>query len=323
MPRKVMNFDLRHPARFSTTGAEVYAAALDMAAWADEHGFERVSVPEHHQNEDGYLSCPLLVVAAFGARTRRITVRTGVILAPLYHPLRLAEEVAVADLCTQGRLELGLGLGNVPDDFVAFGVDRTRRGQLMEELIPMLRTAWTGEPFEYQGRTVRVTPRPVRDPLPIYLGGGSRRAADRAARLADGFHTATPEYWEYYREACVAHGKADPGPRVPRGPMFLWVTKDDPQRVREQLQPHFDHQARSYQAQADKSGMQSPGPWVPKPGERSPYEVVGPQEAIEMANRLGPDGELIFHPLLAGISPRMAWEMLDVLEHDVLPHLDH
>ena len=125
----VMNFDLRHPREFAPTGAEIYAAALDMCAWADDHGFARIGVSEHHQYEDGYLPAPLMFAAAAGARTRRIKLRTGIVSAPLFTPMRLAEEAAVADLCLGGRLELGLGLGVMREDYAAFGVDYARRGQ--------------------------------------------------------------------------------------------------------------------------------------------------------------------------------------------------
>lgn len=318
-----MNFDLRHPAEFPATGAEIYAAALDMCAWADEHGFDRIGVPEHHQNDDGYVSCPLMFAAAVGGRTQRIKVRTGILIAPLYDPLRLAEEVAVADLCLRGRLELGMGLGVLRIDYEAFGVDYTRRGRILDELIPFLRRAWTGEPFAYKGNTVKVRPRPVQDPMPIYLGGMSRAATDRAARLADGFHTVMPQTWEMYRESCRTVGKPDPGPPAPRGPMFLWVTKDDKARTLRKLQPHLDQQVESYEEQNRKAGGGLVNPWAIRPGHRSPYEIVNPEEAIELSNRLGPRGEIILQPLLSAIDPGVAWEMLRVVETEVLPHLAH
>ena len=126
-----------------------------------------------------------LFAAAVGGRTSRIRVRVSVLLAPLYDPVRLAEEVAVADLCLGGRLDLGMGVGYVEDDFEAFGADYHRRGAHLEWLVPFLRRAWTGEPFEHRGTTVTVTPRPVKDPMPIFLGGGTRAAIDRAVRLAE------------------------------------------------------------------------------------------------------------------------------------------
>jgi alkanesulfonate monooxygenase SsuD/methylene tetrahydromethanopterin reductase-like flavin-dependent oxidoreductase (luciferase family) len=319
MPVLVMNFDLRHPAQFQPTGAEIYANALDMCAWADEHGFARIGIPEHHQNEDGYVSCPLLVAAAIGARTARIRVRTGIVIAPLYDSLRLAEEVAVADLCLGGRLELGLGLGVLRADYDAFGVNFAQRGRTMDELIPFLRRAWTGQLFEHRGRAVRVMPRPVQDPMPIYLGGMSQAATDRAARLADGFHTLMPEVWELYRRSCAKLGKPDPGPPSPRGPLFLWVTNRDKATVMKQLQPHIDQQIQSYEEQNRKAGGGLVNPWAPRAGKPPPYQIVSPEEAIELALALGPTGEMIFQPLLSAVDPTLAWEMLRLLESEVLP----
>ena len=98
MPITCINFDLRHPAEFGVSGPRLYAAALDMIEWAEAQGFSRVSFGEHHQSPDGYIPCPLLFAAAVGGRTSRIRVRISVLLASLYDPVRLAEEVAVADL---------------------------------------------------------------------------------------------------------------------------------------------------------------------------------------------------------------------------------
>jgi alkanesulfonate monooxygenase SsuD/methylene tetrahydromethanopterin reductase-like flavin-dependent oxidoreductase (luciferase family) len=182
-----MNFDLRHPPEFGVSGKDIYAGALDCLQWADEHGFSHTGVGEHHMNDDGFMSCPLVFAAAVGGRTRNIRFQTNVVLAPLYDPLRLAEEAAVADLCLGGRLMLGIGLGNQKVDFQAFGADITRRGAVTEALIPFLRKAWTGEPFEHRGVTVRLRPLPVQQPLPIYIGATTPAGIDRAARLADGF----------------------------------------------------------------------------------------------------------------------------------------
>src|SRR5437879_871144 len=102
-PLLALDFDLRHPPQLGATGPATYAAALDIIGWADEHGFERVGFGEHHQSDDGYLPCPLVFAAAVGARTKRIRIRISILLALLYDPLRLAEEVAVADLCPGGR----------------------------------------------------------------------------------------------------------------------------------------------------------------------------------------------------------------------------
>ena len=327
-PKLALDFDLRHPAHLGANGADTYAAAVDIIAWADDLGFERVAFGEHHQSTDGYLSCPIVFAAAAGAITNRIRIRISILLALLYDPLRLAEEVAVADLCTQGRLDLAFGVGYVEDDFVAFGADYHRRGRNLDELVPFLRRAWTGEPFEHRGTTVRVTPRPRQDPMPIYLGGGaSRRSIDRAARIADGFFPpgmAGP--WEAYRKACLEIGKADPGPWAPRGPIFLWVTTDDKDAVWERLAPHIRHQIDSY-GQWTRAGLgKATGPYIPTGDldslkQDGAYQVLTPDEVIELAGQLGTRGELHLNPLLAGINPEEAWKMLRTFEADVLPHI--
>jgi alkanesulfonate monooxygenase SsuD/methylene tetrahydromethanopterin reductase-like flavin-dependent oxidoreductase (luciferase family) len=326
MPVRVINFELRHPAEFGRTGPEVYAAALDMIAWADERGFARVQFGEHHQAPDGYISGPFVFAAAVGGRTRSIRVRVSTALAPLYHPIRLAEEIAVADLCLGGRLDVGLAVGYVEDDFDAFGADFRARGRAMEELVPFLRRAWTGEPVTYRGRTVRVTPRPAQDPMRIFLGGSARASIDRAARLADGYFPPMPQFWQYYRKACARHGRPDPGDLPARGPIFLWVTTGDKRAAWERLAPHVRHQINTYGAWTSAAYVDPFGPFVPTRDIESlsqggAYRVVDPDEALAIAEELGPAGELHLNPMLSGIAPADAWEMLDVLDRHVLPHL--
>lgn len=327
MPKLVMNFDLRHPPAFPATGREIYAAALDMCAWADDRGFARVGFGEHHQSEDGYIPAPLLVASAVGARTTRLRVRLSVILALLYDPVRLAEEIAVADLCLGGRLDVGLGVGYVEDDFRAFGVDYAGRGRQMDELIPFLRRAWTGEPFEYRGGTVRVTPRPVQDPMPIYVGGSAPAVIERAVQLGDGFFPpGMPIGWNRYRRRCIELGRPDPGEWPRRGPVFLWVTDQPKDGVWERLAPHVRHQIDSYAGWTTSAYGRPDGPFVPSRDVESlrqggAYDVLTPDEVLALAEDLGPDGELHLNPLLAGIHPTDAWAMLELFDREVLPHL--
>lgn len=328
MPVRVINFDLRHPAQFGVSGQEIYAAALDMIEWADERGFAKVAFGEHHQAEDGYLPSPLVVAAAVGGRTKRIRVKISTMLGPLYDPIKLAEDVAVADLCLGGRLEPSFGVGYVKADFDAFGVDYHRRGDLLDELVPFLRRAWTGEPFEHHGTTIRVTPRPVQDPMPIRLAGSSRRAIERAARLGDGYNPPMPAFWRYYRTACLDLGQPDPGEYPVRGPIFLWVTTGDKRAAWERLAPHIRNQIDSYAQWTTTAYGRADGPFVPTQSvedlsQGGAYQVLDPDEAVELAIGLGPDGELHLNPLLSGIDPSYAWEMLQTLDEHVFPNLPH
>lgn len=159
-----------------------------LAAAAEEAGFDSFWVSEHHGIPDGYLPAPLVLLAALAGATSRIRLGTGLLLAPLHHPLRIAEDAAVVDRLSGGRLVLGLGLGYAEHEYRAFGVPAAGRGDRLESLLGTLRQAWTGEPFSAPGlglHDVRVTPTPA-GRIPVWLGGYAPRAVDRAGRLADG-----------------------------------------------------------------------------------------------------------------------------------------
>ena len=192
-----------------------YRDAVPLAVAAEEAGFDSFWVTEHHSLPDGYLPAPLTLLAALAPVTARIALGTGLVLAPLHHPLRLAEDAAVVDRLSGGRLVLGLGLGYAEHEYRAFGVDPARRGGRLEALVGALRTAWTGRPFcapELGLYDVRVTPTPAH-PVPIWLGGSSDKAFDRAARLGDGFiffgggtdHAV--HAWDRVRDLVRAHGR--------------------------------------------------------------------------------------------------------------------
>ena len=143
---------------------------------------------EHHTSDDGYLPAPLLLASAMAARTTTLSIMVAVVILPLYDPVRLAEEMAVLDVMSDGRVSYVAGIGYRPVEYEMFGVDFHRRGQLADEKLEMLLQAKTGEPFEHDGRRIHVTPTPVTPGGPmIFAGGGSAPAARRAGRFGLGF----------------------------------------------------------------------------------------------------------------------------------------
>src|SRR3954452_14964195 len=175
-----LRFDLRNPAFAAVSAAERVQAAVEMAAWADERGCAFVSLMEHHGSLDGYLPSPVVVAAAIAARTRNTRIGISALIAPFYDPVRLAEDLAMLDNLSAGRLDIVLAGGYVAEEFAMLGVSMTERGRRVTEMVQTLRSAWTGAPFEYRGHVVQVTPARTRAGGPsIVLGGSSDAAARR------------------------------------------------------------------------------------------------------------------------------------------------
>ena len=168
------------------TDADLYREVVERCVVAEHAGFDSVWVSEHHFLDDGYMPSLLVTAAAIAQATQRITIGTGVLLAPLYDPIRLAEDAATVDLISGGRFVLGLGAGWRPEEFDVFGVPLTDRARRMRETVRVLRGAWSDDTFEYNGQQVYVTPKPAH-PIPIWLGGFAPRRIKRAGRIADGF----------------------------------------------------------------------------------------------------------------------------------------
>ncbi len=320
-----MIFDLRAPALGAPRSA-LFSAALDMAEWADRVGFDVLGLGEHHGSEDGYNPSPLILGSAFAARSRRIRLRTAVLLASCYDPIRLAEDTAVLQILSGGRLELGLGFGYRQCEFEMYGrrvEDRFAHTCMVAEV---LKQAWTGSPFEYDGRPCHVQPVPE-TPVPVLLGGQAPAVARKAAAIADGFLVPlmNERVWEPYRAECARLGKRDPGDYPNQGPAFLWVS-EDPERDWQWLTPHIVHVLESYAAWTRAAygvatGAYSSAVTVETIRESGTYRVLTPRQTLELIEDLGDNSSLYLTPLLGGIDPKRAWKMLELWESEVHAHV--
>ena len=181
-------YSLQSPPHNRRPHIELYTEMLEEIKTADQMGFDSAWLTEHHFLGDGYCPSLLLVAAAIGAVTKNIRIGTGVLLLPLHDPVRVAEDAAVADLISEGRIILGLGLGYRQEEFDGFGRSLKERRGRMEEGIEIIQKSWADEPFSIDGRyykldNVNVTPKPVQKPIPIWIGAFTEPAIRRAARI--------------------------------------------------------------------------------------------------------------------------------------------
>jgi len=168
----------------------LYQETLKQARLADELGYGSIEAAEHHFLPDGWVSAPMVLLGGIAAVTEDANVQTGITIMPLHHPVELAEQSAIVDILSGGNFRLGVAVGWRDAEFAAYGVDKRERAPRTEEGIEIVRSLLTEESVTYDGEFYRlddvtVMPRPVQDSIPIWYGGMSPPAIDRAARLAD------------------------------------------------------------------------------------------------------------------------------------------
>jgi alkanesulfonate monooxygenase SsuD/methylene tetrahydromethanopterin reductase-like flavin-dependent oxidoreductase (luciferase family) len=173
-----------------------FEACRRQAALAEALGFDVLWAHEHHVGGTIY-PCPLITLAAIADVTRGIGLGTNMLLLPLYHPLRVAQEAAMVDVLSGGRLILGVSAGYAAEEFQAFGVPLGERGRRMREGVTLIRAVWAQDSMTVEGssfalRDFSLFPKPLQTPPPIYIGAVAAPAIRRAARLADGFVIGAP-----------------------------------------------------------------------------------------------------------------------------------
>ena len=318
-----LRFDMRSPLDGAPT-ADLYQAALEMAAWSESRGAILAFVCEHHGMPDGYLPSPLVLATAMAARTTTLPLMVAVVVLPLYRPLRLAEEMVVLDIISRGRVSYVAAIGYRPEEYEMHGVDFHRRGAIAESHLGVLLSAKTGEPFELDGRTVRITPPPFTPGGPrVSWGGGSEAAARRAGRHGlDFFGQSGDEALRAaYTEESVAHGHRPGWCMLPPDDLttVLFVS-DDLDRAWDELGPYLMHDVSSYAALNQDTGHSASLSFVSSVdelrAEDASHRIVTVEEAVSLVRAGMP---LPLHPLIGGLPPEIAWRYLRTVVDEVLP----
>lgn len=282
-----IGFDMRNPAEWRKPWADHYRETLEFIAWTETLGFEQVCIAEHHGDEDGYCPSPLVVIAALAGMTKTMRLSTGIGLAPFYHPMRLAEDVAVLDIISNGRVELALGLGYLQREFKAYGIEVKSRGRRTNEIIDIIRPLWRGEEVSYEGRyyqteKARIYPLPVQQPnIPIYVGGFVKAGFDRAVNYGDGYFGPTETIPGYLQS--VADAGQDPAKaRISLiGTADSWlVVSHDPEKAMAEVAPHFYYQWNVYSKWADEGDTPLPKMDFETFKQAGILNVLTPEQAI-------------------------------------------
>jgi alkanesulfonate monooxygenase SsuD/methylene tetrahydromethanopterin reductase-like flavin-dependent oxidoreductase (luciferase family) len=246
-------FDLRNPPGRRTDPTRLYAFTLEMCEEAERLGIDSIWVTEHHMFDDDYLPQPLTFLAAVAARTTRVRLGTAIIIAPLHHAAEIAEQAAVVDIVSGGRLDLGLGAGYRVPEYELFGADIDRRYTTTDSRAVEIRRLWDDG----------LTPRPVQERLPIFMGYQGPKGAARAGRLGEGLLHAVASNWPPYRDALIEAGHGTAAGRMIGG-ATSWTT-DDPDRDWPMVARHLAYQQDSYRRYlVEGTGQPLPRPVDPE-----------------------------------------------------------
>ena len=322
----ILRFDFRLKPGSPTTMQELYSTALDMCQWGERNNALTAMFSEHHSSPDGYLPSPIVMAAAAAARTETLTFNVGALLLLMYDPVKLAEDIAVLDHLSGGRIGYTIGLGYREEEYAMFGIDSKQRGKEIEERIRALRNALTGKPFEWRGRQIQIQPKPVTPEGPIIAyGGGSRAAAERAARLGMMFfpQTADPAMAAFYDAEAKKVGNPTGMTMGPEegAPTTVFVTENLDQGWA-QYGAYMLHDATTYRewmGEGNNSASLSQASTISElRDENGPYRIVTPEEAVALISQYH---RLSLQPLCGGIPPDLAWPSLELIEKQVLPNI--
>ncbi len=333
---------------------EIVHEQLTLMRAAEDYGFDSIWPAEHHFSEYGYCASPALTLAALALETKRLRLGTGVVVLPLNHPLRVAEDYAMLDLVSHGRVDLGVGRGYQPSEFARYGVDQSRTREMFHEAIQIIRQAWTQETVTFHGTHYRfdavpVRPKPLQRPHPpIWMACLSPETFEIAGRYGFNllFGTAfglppekAKELQVSYRRGLVAEGH-DPGDRRRASLMMVYVA-DSMEQARAEFAnpviwfyrtiakyvapPKGQAPVKTYEMYAKTRDLAATADWDEFLRRKAvicgnPDFVV---EELAKAQEVYGFTDLLCWTRLGGLDHRKVLRSMDLMSKKVFPHLRH
>jgi alkanesulfonate monooxygenase SsuD/methylene tetrahydromethanopterin reductase-like flavin-dependent oxidoreductase (luciferase family) len=314
-----ISLDLRNPPQWHTPWIRHYADTLEFICEAERLGVDAVKIAEHHLFDDGHSSQPLTILAAAAAKTSRIQLSTGVVLAPLHATMDLAEQAALVDVLSAGRLELALGVGYRIGEYEAYAVDFKKRYELFEERVVGLRQIWADQ---------RSIPGPIQQPIPLWAGFHGRRGAYLGGRLGMGLFSLPPDIWPDYLDGLTKSHYGIEAAKL--GGTVDIMLVDDPEEALANLGPRIEHNMNSYARYRAEGTGQPPLTFTARellqagPISEHGFGAVTAAGAKALITELA-DGRKVDVVYLvgavSGVVDELAFRNLELIAHELKPQL--
>jgi len=333
---------LQRPRSYPYSWIRQYAELPEFAQQIEAAGFHNMLFTEHHFWYDGYLPSLLVAMAGVAKKTKKLRLGTGALLLPLHDPLRVAEEVALVDNLCDGRLDLGIGVGYRPEEFLGFSTDKRTRGVRCREAMEFLRQVLSGESCTFEGKyyqynNINISPKPIQKPPPIwYAAGGADTTAYEGGKSGLNYWAGPATGPERVRELLdiytrgVVDGGLDPGSlgkSVCRDVVVAETKKEAWDIVERQVMPMYSEQLIGYGFLLDEDGKPLLSLEPGDPAYESMLEGIIWGTAAEVTRQLQEYSDMGFTTL----NPRLygaAWDMqtqyrsLKIFSEQVMPYFN-
>lgn len=318
---------------------QLYKQTLKQAQLAETLGYESLYVAEHHFLPDGWIPTPMVFLGALAGVTDNMALGTDIIILPLHNPVEVAEQTAVLDVLSSGKAKLGVGIGWRDEEFDAYGFDKSERVERVEEGIELIQNLLTEDDVTYNGdvfsvEDLTVMPRPVQSSVPIWYGGQSKAAIDRAARMADAWimspietRTELSKKTKFYHERLAECGREPADVRQPLR-REAYVAEDDEtawEEVGEALLYEYQDVYGDYDEIGHSFDPTDPGEAIAELQDHAEdrFIIGGPETAIEELKRYqkatGMD-EVLLRMHFPGLDFSLAEKSVRTVAEKVMPH---